>query len=276
MYTQSNASQIIIPYLYSKLPSPTHTRLSELLPSEVETAELHCKIHIVDPHHRNITLYEAVSSPTHSGSSGAQAVQISFSSRYPKVSISLRTMETGDHCGLLFFCRGSLYFNRGDALKSNPLEWILSETAKRSCAVRPAGLSSWVPDWRNSVQRSSIWSPDQTAPLLGISKLLLNTELSHIEKWRPSVPNCYVDQSEAYNDISVDDKFVSDIESSLQRNALAPMAITWKIKCSPDIHASLHVLNWLKSSFSTIWQRVLSPLAGIFLIPGFAVPTQRI
>jgi hypothetical protein len=508
MDTQSNASQIM-PYLYSKLPSPTHTRLLELLPSEVETDELQCKIHIVDLHHQNITLYEAVSytwgsnilshtlwvfggpsSPdqllitanlsdalrkfrrpsqprmlwvdaasinqkdneeksTHiplmvdiyrgasrvlvwlgngpeehmlprinalgrllhiqsGGLSDSQLQELKesmmgiiilpwFSRRWiiqevvmnldvvifcgSQRSSFLRIVQILNYlslrepgqassrqarsllamfelwkrcalkqdnqmtCGILSLLQDFDHFDCADGrdriftlatlaedirvhthhpdaqepqphlvgwhqeivvhygssvedvytstaemlLQSNSLEWVLREAAKRSCAVRPAGLPSWVPDWQNSVQRSSFWGSDRKAPLLGRSEsqeysirrlansnaILLNAELSYIKNWRPSVPECYVDRLEAYNDVAGSGKWVLNVDSSLDKNALAPMAITWKGECSPDMETSRDVLNWMKSSFSTIWERVLSSLGEVNSNQEFAVRKSR-
>ena len=159
-------------------------------------------------------------------------------------------------------------------VNSGHLEWVLGQVVMRSGAVGTAALPSWVPDWRDPIQHRSVLDLDHITPLRRTSahcnmwKLananayLLRAKFTYVEHWQPRNPEPFSDR-------------YWFPKSSLEKHAVAPMAITWRHECFPDIADTLETLPWVISTFSKIWERVLSSLTEAQSIPKFDMPKQR-
>ncbi|RYP05889.1 hypothetical protein DL765_009699 [Monosporascus sp. GIB2] len=183
------------------------------------------------------------------------------------------------------------------------LQWVLGQAMVRSGALCAAGIPSWVPDWRSQIQRRSFWPAVHTSPLLSesephcpiwqlasINAHLLRAWFTYVENWGSTIPDQYVGRWDVYNALEEGDNtihseeqghilreksWVWDLKSYLEKNAIAPMAITWKSEDFPNRDNSLNILTWVTSTFSAIWERVLLSLVETENIPGSVLLRKR-
>ncbi|KAI0903873.1 heterokaryon incompatibility protein-domain-containing protein [Ustulina deusta] len=191
---------------------------------------------------------------------------------------------------------------------SGYLQWVLCQAMMRFDPTSSVILPTWVPDWRNPIQRRLFWDVDYTTTRIGdkdsynrgsswdpdckiwsLAKTgiyLLRAKFNCVENWRSSIPDQYVDDWDIYNRLGEvvntddrgllpDDSWAFDLTASLENNAIAPMVITWKSEHFPNMDEYSGVSKWVKSTFSTVWGRVLESLAEGESIPGDAALQQQ-
>lgn len=109
---------------------------------------------------------------------------------------------------------------------------------------------------------------------------LLRANLSHVVNWARGIPDQYKKRWNAYlslpfeeqvkihegernddADVMTHFKWTKDIVPPMEEEGITPLFVTWKSQKFPDSKDHSCVLDWIKSTFSSLWDRVLASFA---------------